>query len=205
MAHICSHVTQTLTKEPRFRTRRKGMQTLHSYIAPTVNVDQLPTLVAALCRAAEPSVLTCSSGKKQYSCQAGRREGHVGGGTSSRDAPVRQRTKKTTRTIIIILHLHLLWFASLLCDLYMILGLQSKGAWALKKSFNTLTVTQSSGMIDKPCGSKSLWPSKFYSFNSFNSMCVTWCCLYVHSIQCVLPGVVCMFACFASKHTNNTR
>ena len=36
-----------------------------------------------------------------------------------------------------------------------------------------------------------LWPSK-YIFNSFNSMCVTWCCLYV-----CLPS--------ASKHTNNTR
>ena len=30
-------------------------------------------------------------------------------------------------------------------------------------------------------------------------VCVTWCCGHKNSIQCVLPGVVCMFAC----HTLN--
>ena len=74
-----------------------------------------------------------------------------------------------------------------------------------KKSFHTLTVNsikwhdrQAMWFEGKNPRFKSVWPSKFYSFNSFNSMCVTWCCLYVHSIhsiQCVLPGVVCMFAC----------
>ena len=56
-----------------------------------------------------------------------------------------------------------------------------------KKSFHTLTVTQSSGTTDKQCGWKE---KKSHGSNRCGHQ------HFIHSIQCVLPGVVCMFIQF---------